>query len=116
MPTYDYQCAACKKRFEVRQAITERPLRRCVHCGQAAARRLIGAGAGILFRGSGFYCTDYRKSQKKTPSDGEKKSKESSEGSTGEKKSKESPEGSAGKEAKGAPPRANRQASPQGGK
>lgn len=60
MPTYEYQCRACGHKFEKFQSITARPLRRCPACGRSRARRLISAGAGILFKGSGFYQTDYR--------------------------------------------------------
>ena len=60
MPTYDYECPACEQTFERFQTITAAALRRCPRCGSRRLRRLIGAGAGILFRGSGFYQTDYR--------------------------------------------------------
>jgi len=60
MPTYDYQCDACGHRFEKFQPITSRAIRKCPECGANAVRRLIGAGAGIIFKGSGFYQTDYR--------------------------------------------------------
>ncbi|MBI4313489.1 MAG: zinc ribbon domain-containing protein [Candidatus Omnitrophica bacterium] len=61
MPTYEYRCSSCRKRFEVLQSMTAKPLRKCARCGKNSARRLIGAGAGLLFKGSGFYITDYRK-------------------------------------------------------
>jgi putative FmdB family regulatory protein len=59
MPTYEYQCRSCAHRFEARQSITASPRRRCLHCGKKVDR-LISAGAGFLFKGSGFYTTDYR--------------------------------------------------------
>ena len=59
MPTYEYQCKKCKNRFEEFQSITEKPLSRCPKCG-GRVERLIGTGAGFLFKGSGFYVTDYR--------------------------------------------------------
>jgi putative FmdB family regulatory protein len=59
MPTYDYRCSACRHEFEAFQSITARRLRKCPECGQRALERLIGAGAGVLFKGSGFYQTDY---------------------------------------------------------
>jgi putative FmdB family regulatory protein len=65
MPTYEYECNVCHKKFEVFQGITERPIKKCLHCGRPAARRLIGAGAGIIFKGSGFYQTDYRSEEYK---------------------------------------------------
>ncbi len=60
MPTYEYQCEACGHEFEQFQPITASPLRRCPACGKRKLRRLIGPGAGVIFRGSGFYQTDYR--------------------------------------------------------
>jgi len=59
MPTYEYQCRSCAQRFEAFQSITASPLTRCPHCGKRVDR-LISAGAGFLFKGSGFYTTDYR--------------------------------------------------------
>lgn len=60
MPTYDYVCDACDHRFELFQSITAEPERNCPECGRSKLRRLIGPGAAILFKGSGFYKTDYR--------------------------------------------------------
>ena len=60
MPTYAYACEKCGHEFDTFQSITAKPLRKCPACGKAALKRLIGAGAGIIFKGSGFYATDYR--------------------------------------------------------
>jgi putative FmdB family regulatory protein len=60
MPTYDYVCRACGAELELFQSITARPRRKCAKCGKNTLERRIGTGAGILFRGSGFYQTDYR--------------------------------------------------------
>jgi putative FmdB family regulatory protein len=60
MPTYTYACAQCGHEFETFQSITAKPTRKCPECGRASLKRLIGTGAGIIFKGSGFYCTDYR--------------------------------------------------------
>ena len=60
MPTYDYECESCGHQFEQFQSITAKPLRKCPECGKMKLQRLIGAGAGIIFKGSGFYQTDYR--------------------------------------------------------
>jgi len=60
MPTYDYVCEACQHSFEHFQRITANSLRKCPECGKLKLKRLIGTGAGILFKGSGFYETDYR--------------------------------------------------------
>ncbi len=61
MPTYDYECQIeeCGHTFEAFQSISARPLRKCPECG-GKVKRLIGAGAGLIFKGSGFYITDYR--------------------------------------------------------
>ena len=60
MPTYDYKCDACEHAFEEFQSMTEEPLKKCPRCKKKKLRRLIGTGAAILFKGSGFYQTDYR--------------------------------------------------------
>src|SRR5690606_34760238 len=60
MPTYRYLCDACGHELELFQSITEAPKRKCPSCGRAKLQRLIGAGAGVIFKGSGFYETDYR--------------------------------------------------------
>ena len=60
MPTYEYVCEGCGHEFERFESITARPLRSCPKCGKKKVKRLIGTGAGIIFKGSGFYQTDYR--------------------------------------------------------
>jgi putative FmdB family regulatory protein len=60
MPTYEYKCDACGHQFERFQSITAAPIKRCPQCGKAKVRRLISTGAGLIFKGSGFYITDYR--------------------------------------------------------
>jgi len=60
MPTYEYICNNCQHQFEQFQSIKARPIRKCPECGKLSVQRLIGAGAGIIFKGSGFYQTDYR--------------------------------------------------------
>jgi putative FmdB family regulatory protein len=60
MPTYEYKCDACGYEFERFQPITSQPIKRCPQCGKAKVRRLISTGAGLIFKGSGFYITDYR--------------------------------------------------------
>jgi putative FmdB family regulatory protein len=65
MPTYDYECGACGHVFEVLQSMTDKKLTRCPKCEKNKLHRLIGGGSGLIFKGSGFYETDYKK---KTPS------------------------------------------------
>ena len=60
MPTYDYVCDACQHQFEAFQSIKAEPMQKCPECGRKKLRRLIGPGAAIVFKGSGFYQTDYR--------------------------------------------------------
>jgi putative FmdB family regulatory protein len=76
MPTYDYECRACGKTFEVFQPISEAPKKKCPECGKPKLERLIGPGAGFIFKGSGFYITDYRSK------DYQAKAKAESEGGT----------------------------------
>lgn len=59
MPTYEYLCKHCGHKLEAFQSITARPLTRCPECGRKRLQRILGAGAGIIFKGSGFYATDY---------------------------------------------------------
>ena len=60
MPTYEYQCDACDHNFDEFQPMSAEPLKKCPKCGKKKLRRVFGAGAAVLFRGSGFYETDYR--------------------------------------------------------
>lgn len=60
MPTYDYQCDACNHTFEEFQMFSEKPLKKCPSCKKPKLRRLLGTGAAIIFKGEGFYQTDYR--------------------------------------------------------
>lgn len=92
MPTYDYQCDACGHEFELFQSITEPVKRKCPDCGKLKLRRLFGTGAAIVFKGSGFYETDYRsesykkgaEKDKKASDDGKKS--DSSDAKTAKKK------------------------------
>jgi putative FmdB family regulatory protein len=74
MPTSVADCAACARQVEFFQSMTEAPKRKCPHCGRSKLVRQIGAGAGILFRGSGFYLTDYRSDSYKKGEKAEKPS------------------------------------------
>lgn len=85
MPTYTYQCKTCETSLDVFHAMTAKPRVKCAACG-GSCRRLIGAGAGILFKGSGFYETDYKrgngKGGAKTESEGESKTETKAETKT----------------------------------
>ena len=72
MPTYDYVCNACDHRFELFQSITAKPARKCPACGRLKLRRLIGPGAAIVFKGSGFYQTHYRSESYRKGAEAEK--------------------------------------------
>jgi putative FmdB family regulatory protein len=78
MPTYDYRCDGCGHAFEEFQSMSEEPLRKCPACRKKKLRRLIGTGAAILFKGSGFYQTDYRSESYKSAAKADEKG-----GSTG---------------------------------
>ncbi len=72
MPTYEYLCDNCGHEFEKFQSISSKPLRKCPACGRRQLKRLIGTGAGIIFKGSGFYETDYRSESYKKAEEKEK--------------------------------------------
>lgn len=74
MPTYDYRCNACGHEFELFQSMKDKPKRTCPSCRKAGLERLIGLGAGVIFKGSGFYETDYRSDSYKKGAEAEKKS------------------------------------------
>ncbi len=86
MPTYQYECDHCGHEFEILQSMTDKKLRKCPKCGKLKLCRLIGTGVGIIFKGTGFYETDYKK---KSPAPSESKSETPAKSS--ETKGKESP-------------------------
>ena len=94
MPTYDYECGACGHTLEVFQGINDPVKKKCPECGKSKLSRLFGTGAAIVFKGSGFYQTDYRSDSYKKDAKADKKSKESSGDS---KKSNSTGESSASK-------------------
>jgi putative FmdB family regulatory protein len=73
MPTYDYRCESCGHELEVFQRISESPKRKCPRCKKSKLRRKIGGGAGFLFKGSGFYLTDYRSDSYKKSAEADRK-------------------------------------------
>jgi len=80
VPTYDYRCKACGHELEMFQSMSEGPKRKCPECGALKLQRLIGTGAGILFKGSGFYETDYRSSSYETDKAADKPETDKSKG------------------------------------
>ena len=90
MPTYDYECRECGHRWELFQQMKENPKRKCPECGRLKARRLIGPGAGIIFKGSGFYQTDYRSQSYKDAAKADKQAEKSDQKSASEKSSSDS--------------------------
>ena len=90
MPTYDYECDACGHRFELFQSISADPEKKCPECKKLKLRRLIGTGAAVVFKGSGFYQTDYRSdSYKKSAAADSSPSSSSSEKASSETSSSE---------------------------
>jgi putative FmdB family regulatory protein len=79
MPTYEYVCDGCSHQFDELQSFSDPPLTKCPKCGKKKLRRLFGTGAAVLFKGSGFYQTDYRSESYKS---GEKKESEAAKPAT----------------------------------
>jgi putative FmdB family regulatory protein len=82
MPTYEYRCESCQHEFEELQSFKDEPLKICPKCHEASLRRLFGTGAGILFKGSGFYETDYRSESYKKAAKAEQEAGSKSNGKT----------------------------------
>ncbi len=61
MPTYEYACPKCGYQFEQFQSMRDEPLKKCLKCKKTGVKRLVGGGAGLIFKGTGFYITDYKK-------------------------------------------------------
>ncbi len=86
MPTYDYECNACGHRFDAFQSMSDDLLKKCPACGKLKLKRLIGGGLGIIFKGSGFYVTDSKKSSSSSIT-----KTDSASSDTGTSKSSDSP-------------------------
>jgi len=91
MPTYDYSCDACKHEFEVFESISVDPQKKCPKCKKNKLRRLFGAGAGLIFKGSGFYQTDYRSESYKKAATADKPADSSSSSETKSEKPESKP-------------------------
>jgi putative FmdB family regulatory protein len=97
MPTYDYECDACGHEFELFQGINDPVQRKCPKCGKLKLRRLFGTGAAVVFKGSGFYQTDYRSDSYKKAAEKDKKGadgggeKSKSEGDSAKKSTESTP-------------------------
>jgi len=107
MPTYEYQCDACGHELEEFQSMTAKPLKKCPDCGKNKLIRLIGTGSGIIFKGSGFYETDYRSDGYKKDAKAEKdaaKPKKDDKAGKSEKKSGDAKKTKTDSKAKAAKP------------
>lgn len=91
MPTYDYRCTACEHEFEEFQSMTAPLLKKCPKCGKNKLERLIGTGAALMFKGSGFYITDYRSDSYKKSAEADKPTSESKSDSKSDSKSESKP-------------------------
>lgn len=109
MPTYEYACQKCGHEFEQFQSMRDEPLKKCPKCKKAGVKRLVGSGAGLIFKGSGFYITDYKNKSggekkegggEKKESGGESKSSESKSGDSKPSESKSSESKSSSSDAK----------------
>lgn len=97
MPTYEYKCSNCGYIFETFQSIKDNPIKKCPKCQKDTLKRLISGGAGLIFKGSGFYLTDYKmkpaseekKHKDVKPKEGKPDTKKASEKSSGKKKPKD---------------------------
>src|SRR5688572_27247226 len=90
MPTYDYSCDACDHEFEVFESITAEPQKKCPKCKKKKLRRLFGAGGGLIFKGSGFYQTDYRGESYKKAAEADKPKSDTAASSSSDSSSSKS--------------------------
>jgi putative FmdB family regulatory protein len=91
MPTYDYECDACGHKFELFQSISAPVEKKCPECKKLKLRRLFGTGAAVVFKGSGFYQTDYRSDSYKKAADKDKPATETKSESKGDSKTESTP-------------------------
>ncbi|MCK4995138.1 MAG: zinc ribbon domain-containing protein [Candidatus Omnitrophica bacterium] len=88
MPTYDYECPGCNHTFELFQMMSAKPIKKCPECGKNKVKRLIGSGMGIIFKGSGFYETDYKRKENNALSGRSEKANSLSADNQGSKENK----------------------------
>lgn len=100
MPTYDYECDACGHSLEVFQGINDPVKKKCPECGKSKLKRLFGTGAAIVFKGSGFYQTDYRSDGYKKAAEADKKAKTETKSSDSKKGGKSEAKKSSGGDSK----------------
>jgi putative FmdB family regulatory protein len=102
MPTYDYECDACGHTFELFQGINDPVKKKCPECGKPKLRRLFGTGAAVVFKGSGFYQTDYRSDSYKKAAEKDKPTSESKSDGKSERKSEKKSESTSSSDTKSA--------------
>ena len=102
MPTYDYECRNCDHEFEFFQSMSAGVLKKCPECGKLSLKRLIGPGAAVLFKGSGFYTTDYRSEsyQKQAKAEKDKQDTKTEKSKTKQSVPADKKKGSAGADSK----------------
>jgi putative FmdB family regulatory protein len=115
MPTYDYKCKACEHELEIFQSMSDAVKRKCPRCGKNGLERKIGLGAAVLFKGSGFYQTDYRSASYKKAAESDK-SPESKSESKSETKAESKPESKAESKPETKPPASSKPAGTEGKK
>jgi len=106
MPTYEYACPKCGQHFEKFQSMNDEPLKKCLKCGKSGVKRLVGKGAGLIFKGTGFYITDYKNQKGSGAAEGggskpgESKSEGAGSKAAGGAAESKAPSGTVGKESK----------------
>lgn len=102
MPTYEYVCPKCGHEFEQFQSMIDAPLKKCPKCKKLSLKRLVGGGAGLIFKGSGFYITDYKNTVAKTDAANAKADAAKAESPKSEAPKSEAPKADAGTKGSGA--------------
>ncbi len=111
MPTYDYECDACGHKFEHFQSISDPVLKKCPECGKSKLRRLFGTGAAVVFKGSGFYQTDYRSDSYKKAAEKDKPASEAKSDGKSETKSEKKSKSKSSSDGKSPPGKSDKKKS-----